>query len=196
MTDFVSRGGDKLQSALNQFKYSPQDQIALDVGAATGGFTDCLLQNGARFVFTVDVSYGQLAWKLRQDSRVQVQERFNARYLLPSTLKAWNHPFTEQIDLVVMDVSFISILKIIPSLKKSLKPGFTLLSLVKPQFEARREWVGEGGVITDSTIHEKVNQEIKLTLEKWDFQNVQLCKSEITGADGNQEFFVWAQTPK
>jgi 23S rRNA (cytidine1920-2'-O)/16S rRNA (cytidine1409-2'-O)-methyltransferase len=85
MTEYVSRGGDKLQSALTQFNYSPQDQIALDVGAATGGFTDCLLQQGARFVFTVDVSYGQLAWKLRQDPRVHVQERFNARYLLPST---------------------------------------------------------------------------------------------------------------
>jgi 23S rRNA (cytidine1920-2'-O)/16S rRNA (cytidine1409-2'-O)-methyltransferase len=194
MIEYVSRGGDKLQSALTQFNYSPQDQIALDVGAATGGFTDCLLQQGARFVFTVDVSYGQLAWKLRQDPRVHVQERFNARYLLPSTLKGWNHPYTEQINLVVMDVSFISILKIIPSLKKSLKPGFTLLSLVKPQFEAPRKSVGAGGIISDPTIHEKVNQEIKLNLEKWGFQNVQFCKAGITGADGNQEYFLLGQS--
>lgn len=139
---YVSRGGLKLEAALDTFQFDPSGMIAADLGASTGGFTDCLLQRGATKVFAVDVGYGQLAWKLRQDDRVVVMERTNARHLdsLPET-----------VDLIVGDLSFISLTKILPAIMRLGHPGTTAILLVKPQFEVGREAVGKGGVVRDET---------------------------------------------
>ncbi len=179
---YVSRGGLKLEGALNDFAYDPTDQCCADVGACTGGFTDLLLQRNANKVYAIDVGYGQLAWAIRQDPRVVVIERTNARYL--KTLQ-------DPIDLVVMDVSFISIRLLLPVLAKWLVPEGNVITLVKPQFEAGRNEVGPGGVIRDSRVHKKVLQDVihDVTEQGWYVQDA--TASPIYGQQGNQEFFLW-----
>jgi len=183
---YVSRGGLKLAYALDTFKLTVNGFTVLDVGASTGGFTDCLLQRGAARVYAIDVGHGQLAYKLRQDSRVAVIEKLNAR-----------NPFElpETVELITIDVSFISLTMVIPSALQRLKEGFYAAALVKPQFEARREEVGKGGVIKDPKIHATVlsrtiNWAINAGLRVRD-----LCPSPILGDAGNREFFLLLQKP-
>lgn len=167
----VSRGGDKLQGALSQFDVEVRDKTAIDIGASTGGFSDCLLKNGCQLVYAVDVSYGILDAVLRRDHRIIPIERTNARNLTWESFvelaskairneikqgKPLGSLVPDKVDLVVMDVSFISILKILPALKTLLKPGGQVISLVKPQFEAKREQVGQGGIVTDPAVHQEV----------------------------------------
>jgi 23S rRNA (cytidine1920-2'-O)/16S rRNA (cytidine1409-2'-O)-methyltransferase len=178
---FVSRGGLKLDYALDQFNLDVTGRVVADVGASTGGFTDCLLKRGASRVYAIDVGYGQLDYRLRQDSRVVVLDRVNARY--PVDLP-------EKVDLATIDVSFISVEKVIPSVFRLLKEGGYLLVLIKPQFEARREEVGKGGVIKKPLVHAKVlGRFIAWTIEN-NFRLGNLTASPILGASGNREFFV------
>ncbi|MBU1692760.1 MAG: TlyA family RNA methyltransferase [Verrucomicrobia bacterium] len=151
---FVSRGGDKLEAAFEHFKLDVTGRICLDVGASTGGFTDCLLQHGAARVYAVDVGRGQLHWRLRQDARVAVMEGINARYLYPEN-------FPEPPDMATADVSFISLTLVLPALARVLVPGGRIVTLIKPQFEAGREQVGRGGVVRDPAIHEEVLRRIR-----------------------------------
>ena len=178
---FVSRGGIKLDYALDHFQLDVSGRVAADIGASTGGFTDCLLQRGAKRVYAVDVGRGQLDYRLRQDTRVVVMERVNARY-----------PFTlpEKADLAVMDVSFISVEKVIPAVTALLKADGYLLVLIKPQFEAKRPEVGKGGVIKDPLIHAAVLGRFIAWLVGHDFRLKGLVASPISGASGNKEFFV------
>lgn len=183
---YVSRGGLKLAGALDTFGVAAAGLTALDVGASTGGFTDCLLQRGARRVYVVDVGYGQLHHKLRQDARVIAREKCNARhpYVLP-----------EPVDLAVIDVSFISLALVIPPAAAHLRPGGRLIALVKPQFEAGREQVGRGGIVKDPKIHAAVLGKVALWAvhQGWRLRNI--CRSPLTGDKGNQEFFVFLQKP-
>lgn len=182
---FVSRGGHKLEHALEHFQLDVTGLTALDLGASTGGFTDCLLQRGAAKVFAVDVGQGQLAWKLRQDPRVVVMEKTNARHLRPEN-------FPAPADLAVIDCSFISLKKILPPAMPLLKPAGRIVALIKPQFEAGKAEVDKGrGVITDASIHERVLVELK------EFVAAQtgLCwrgvvESPLLGPAGNKEFLV------
>lgn len=178
---FVSRGGFKLDKALKVFPVNPEGLTCIDCGASTGGFTDVLLQHGAKKVYSVDVGYGQLAWKLRNDERVVNLERTNLRYVDSSLIP-------EQLDLAVMDVSFISIKLVLPAVKSLLKDGANLICLIKPQFEAGREEVGKKGVVRDSAVHKEVilsilefAPEIGLTVMGLDF-------SPIKGPEGNIEY--------
>lgn len=178
---FVSRGGYKLDKALKVFPVDPTGKVCLDCGASTGGFTDVLLQHGAKKVYAVDVGYGQLAWKLRTDERVINLERTNLRYITEEQIP-------EPIDLAVMDVSFISIRLVIPAVKALLRPEADFICLIKPQFEAGREEVGKKGVVRDSAVHERVIREILdfapevgLTVEGLDY-------SPIKGPEGNIEY--------
>lgn len=180
---YVSRGGIKLEAALREFKIDVHDKVALDVGASTGGFTDCLLKRGAKRVYAVDVGYGQLDWKLRQDPRVVVMERINARYLKPEDIG-------ELVDISTIDVSFISLTKIIPPVSKILKPGGILIALIKPQFEVGKGEVREGGIVRDEKKHREVINKISLFLEKLNFKILGVISSPILGADGNKEFLV------
>lgn len=178
---FVSRGGIKLDYALEHFRLDVSEWVVADVGASTGGFTDCLLQRGARRVYAVDVGYGQLDYRLRQDPRVTVMERVNARY--PITLP-------EKMDLVTMDVSFISVRKIIPSVVPLVKEGGCLLVLLKPQFEAKREEVGKGGVIRQPLVHARVLGRFFAWMMEHGLKLGGLVASPIVGAAGNREFLV------
>jgi len=180
---YVSRGGVKLAHALDDFHIDPAGRRALDVGASTGGFTDVLLQRGAAGVIALDVGHGQLDWKLRNDPRVDVHEGVNAR-----TLTADDVP--HQVDLVVIDVSFISLGHILPSLPPFLKQGADIVALVKPQFEAGREEVGKHGLVTDPAVHEKVIARVTAHAEAAGFARHGMAPSAITGATGNQEFFL------
>lgn len=183
---YVSRGGIKLEKALQAFKLAVRGKTAVDVGASTGGFTDCLLQHGARKVFAVDVGKGQLDWKLRNDPRVIALEGVNARYLKPEDIG-------EQVDLATVDVSFISLKKILPSLKELVKPGGDLVALVKPQFEAGRSKVKKG-IVKDPAVHIEVlsdlsrfiNQELGLSVLEATF-------SPLLGPEGNIEFFLYLE---
>ncbi len=191
---FVSRGGHKLQHALDTFGVSPAGLRALDLGASTGGFTDCLLQGGADRVWAVDVGQGQLAWKLRQDPRVEVRERTNARHLTPATLGAGAVPF----DLVVVDCSFISLRLLLPVIPPLLRPGGRVIALIKPQFEAGREEVDRGaGVVTDPSIHARVLAELEgfvgAGLPELDWRAV--TESPLLGPAGNREFLVLLEKP-
>ena len=184
---FVSRGGVKLSHALDQFRLDVGGLTVLDVGASTGGFTDCLLQRDARRVYALDVGHGQMDYRLRQDERVTVMEKTNSR-----------HPFdlSEQVDLIVMDVSFISISMVIPEAVKHLKSGRYVVSLVKPQFEAKKSQVGRGGVIKDPKVHagvlgKTVNWAVGEGLRVRD-----MCRSPIQGDAGNREFFILLQKPE
>ncbi len=179
---YVSRGGLKLAKAFEIWPLSAQGLAAADVGASTGGFTDCLLQHGAARVYAIDVGYGQLDWKLRQDARVVVMERTNARYL---------ESLPEPVSLATIDASFISLRLLLPQVHKWLHPGGQVVALVKPQFEAGRELVGKGGVVRETRTHRVVLQGILrwATQEGWVLRG--LARSPIKGPKGNVEFLVW-----
>lgn len=185
---FVSRGGHKLEHALDHFKLDVTGLTVLDLGASTGGFTDCLLQHGAAKVYAVDVGQGQLAWKLRQDPRVVVMDKTNARHLTPAQFPA---PFTP-VDLAVIDCSFISLRKIIPVIIALLCPGGKIVALIKPQFEAGKAEVDKGaGVITDPAIHTRVLGEIRVFIEAQPDLNWQdWTESPLAGPAGNKEFLA------
>lgn len=178
---FVSRGGTKLEHALEQFDIDSAGVVALDVGASTGGFTDCLLKRGAERVYAVDVGYGQLDYRLRVDHRVTVMERVNARY-------RFNLP--EQVDLITVDVSFISLKKVIPTVSKLAKSRGRMVCLVKPQFEAGRSMVEKGGLIKDPAVHSQVLGDIISWAIEAGYRLRGLTPSPILGAEGNREFFV------
>lgn len=180
---FVSRGGLKLEKGLQALSVNPSGMCCLDVGASSGGFTDCLLQYGATKVFAVDVAYGQLNWKLRQDNRVVVIERFNARRLTSEVLG-------EPVDLAVMDASFISITKIIPSLIPLFRDRVRILTLIKPQFELPKEKVGPGGVVREHALHMEAVNKIKAFSQSSDLQCSEPVTSPILGPKGNTEFLV------
>ena len=182
---YVSRGGLKLEGALRKFKTSVEGKTALDVGASTGGFTDCLLQHGAKKVYAVDVGYGQLAWKLRQDPRVITIERVNIRDIASSLVP-------EPIDISVIDVSFISLEKVVPSILKFLKPGSELIALIKPQFEVGREQVGKGGIVRDEVARSAAVDRVTDFIRGSGFEVEGVIPSPITGQDGNVEFLIYA----
>ncbi|KUP06167.1 RNA methyltransferase [Bacillus coahuilensis p1.1.43] len=184
---YVSRGGFKLEKALQVFDISVEDKVLLDIGSSTGGFTDCALQNGAKMSYALDVGYNQLAWKLRNDDRVVVMERTNFRYVKPEDLERDMPTFAS------IDVSFISLSLILPVLKTLLVPGSDTVALVKPQFEAGREEVGKKGIVRDPKTHKKVLEKIvQFSLaEGYDVKN--LSFSPITGGDGNIEFLLHLQ---
>ncbi len=182
---YVGRGGFKLEGALDYFGISVEGKVGLDIGASTGGFTDCLLQRGAARVYAVDVGTNQLAWKLRQDERVVAREKFNARHLTPDDLP-------EKVDLVVTDVSFISLTLILGPAFNVLKEDGDIVCLIKPQFELKREQIGKGGIVRDPELHEQAVEKIR------HFVTMELTKawqgvtpSPIAGTDGNREFLAW-----
>lgn len=190
---YVGRGGLKLEAALEHFGVDVRDFVCLDVGASTGGFTDCLLQRGARRVTALDVGHNQLAWRLRTDERVEVREGVNARYLRVEDFPA---PF----DLVVMDVSFISATKVLPALVPLLRaPAGRIILLIKPQFEVGRGEVGKGGIVTDAAQHTRVVEEVNAAALDLRLDVCGVIDSPIQGADGNREFLALyqrAQTAK
>ena len=181
---YVSRGGLKLEKALKVFPVSPAGKICIDCGASTGGFTDVLLQNGASKVYSVDVGYGQLAWKLRQNPQVVNLERCNLRYLTVEQIP-------ELLDLAVMDVSFISIRMILPAIRIFLKPGADYICLIKPQFEAGRDQVGKKGVVRDPKVHRTVIATCLESAREAGYSVKGLDYSPIRGPEGNIEFLAW-----
>lgn len=183
---YVSRGGIKLEHALKEFGIEAAGKTAIDIGASTGGFTDCLLQHGAAKVYAVDVGYGILAWKLRQDPRVVVVERTNARYLKASDLGSGDLG----ISICSIDVSFISLSKIFPAVYNLLADRGEVIALIKPQFEAKRGEVERGGIIRSDEIRGRVIEEIKQSAEGLGFLIKGVTQSPIEGADGNIEFFI------
>lgn len=180
---YVGRGGLKLEKALESFHIRPDGYVCLDVGASTGGFTDCLLQNNAEKIVAVDVGTNQLVWKLRNDARVEVRENVNARYLKPED-------FAERFDLIVMDVSFISVTKILPAIVNLLSENGRIIVLIKPQFEVGRSDVGKGGIVKDPSKHEEVVTKINEFVTEINLKNSGLIESPILGADGNKEFLA------
>ncbi len=184
---YVSRGGLKLAAGLACFNLQPTGLICADVGASTGGFTDCLLQNGARRVYALDVGYGQLAWKLRQDPRVVVMERTNARHLKPGDLP-------EPLDLAVIDASFISLKLLLPPLLPLFRGAVTILALIKPQFEVGRGQVGKRGVVKDPSLHQRVIDELREFAATLGLTSSSPLPSPILGPKGNQEFLILLQT--
>ena len=179
---YVSRGGLKLEKALRDFGVKPEGYVCSDSGASTGGFTDCLLQQGARKVFAIDVGYGQLDWKIRSDERVVVMERTNIRYVTPKDLG-------EPLDLSVVDVSFISLKIVLPAIKELLKPGQgQVLCLIKPQFEAGKEKVGKKGVVREPQTHQEVLDDFVALAHSLDFRILGLTFSPVKGPEGNIEF--------
>lgn len=180
---YVSRGGLKLEKALDEFKIDPSGMVCLDIGASTGGFTDCLLQRGAAKVYAVDVGYGQLDLKIRNNPKVAVIEKTNARYL-----KSEDIP--DKAALAVIDVSFISLSKILPAVLALLENGGQVAALVKPQFEAGKDQVGKGGIVRDEKTRQEVLQRAIKEAESLGFTFIASCDSPISGADGNREFLV------
>ncbi|MGI9386416.1 MAG: TlyA family RNA methyltransferase [Methyloligellaceae bacterium] len=183
---WVSRGGVKLAHAIEQFGFDIADAVCLDIGASTGGFTDVLLHNGAARVYAVDVGQGQLAWKLRQDERVIVLESTNARYLRPEHIP-------EPVDFITCDVSFIGLEKVLPAPMALTHPGSGLIALIKPQFQAGREKVGKGGIVTDPAVHD----EVCVNMSQWlnaqpGWRVTGLTESPVQGAKGNREFLIAA----
>ncbi|MFT5698095.1 MAG: 23S rRNA (cytidine1920-2'-O)/16S rRNA (cytidine1409-2'-O)-methyltransferase [Desulforhopalus sp.] len=181
---FVSRGGSKLAGALSVFDQSVQDKVCLDIGASTGGFSDCLLQNGAKKVYAIDVAYGQLAWKIRQDPRVHVLERFNARKITTADID--NAP----VELAVMDVSFISLTKILPALFAVFPGDVAIIALIKPQFELPKIDIGPGGVVKDPQLHDKAINKIRTFVEENNLSVKKVITSPILGPKGNTEFLI------
>jgi 23S rRNA (cytidine1920-2'-O)/16S rRNA (cytidine1409-2'-O)-methyltransferase len=182
---YVSRGGLKLEAALREFSIDVTSTTALDVGASTGGFTDCLLQHGATKVYAVDVGYGQMAWKIRQDPRVVMIERTNIREMAEDLI-------SEKIDVAVIDVSFISLEKVIPSVTPFLKAGGGIIALIKPQFEVGKGQVGKGGIVRDQTARNTAVEKVR-TAFQCDGLDVQgIIPSPITGQDGNVEYLIYA----
>jgi 23S rRNA (cytidine1920-2'-O)/16S rRNA (cytidine1409-2'-O)-methyltransferase len=182
---YVGRGGLKLEAALDHFAISVQGRVCLDVGSSTGGFTDCLLQRGAARVYAIDVGTGQLDWKLRNDPRVIVREQLNARYLSRKEVP-------EPIDLAVCDVSFISITMILPVLPNLLAKSAGMVILVKPQFELERHQVGKGGIIRDPALHQQACRRVDDAVKQLGFQT-EIIPSPVLGAEGNQEFLLYAR---
>jgi 23S rRNA (cytidine1920-2'-O)/16S rRNA (cytidine1409-2'-O)-methyltransferase len=180
---YVGRGGFKLEGALDHFEISPEGLTALDIGASTGGFTDCLLQRGAAKVYAIDVGQGQLAWKIRSDPRVVVREKLNARYLRPEDIP-------EKIDLCVIDVSFISLTLVLSNAFDLVTPNGVILALIKPQFELQAADVAHGGIVRDPALHEKAQNKIRDFVLNAGHNVSGMVRSGITGADGNQEFFI------
>ena len=178
---YVSRGGLKLEMALRDFGVKPEGYVCSESGASTGGFTDCLLQQGAKKVFAIDVGYGQLDWKIRSDERVVVMERTNIRYVTPEDLG-------EPLDLSVIDVSFIGLEIVLPTIKTLLKPTGQVLCLIKPQFEAGKENVGKKGVVRDPKIHKMVLDNFVALVKSLDFRILGLTFSPVKGPEGNIEF--------
>jgi 23S rRNA (cytidine1920-2'-O)/16S rRNA (cytidine1409-2'-O)-methyltransferase len=185
---YVGRGGIKLEGALEHFEIKCEGKTALDIGASTGGFTDCLLQHGARKIFAVDVGHGQLAWKIRSDSRVIILEKTNARRLSRVEIP-------DQIDICVIDVSFISLTLILPNAFQFLTSDGVILALIKPQFELAREEVSRGGIVRSAELHEKAQQKIVGFAQTFGAEVVGLAASVIAGMDGNQEFFICLRKP-
>jgi 23S rRNA (cytidine1920-2'-O)/16S rRNA (cytidine1409-2'-O)-methyltransferase len=182
---YASRGGLKLEGALEDFGVDPQGSICLDVGSSTGGFTDCLLQRGASRVYAVDVTINQLDWKLRQDPRVVTIER-NARYLRPEDI-------AEKPALVVIDVSFISVAKVLPAIVPVAAAGAGFLVLIKPQFELEKSEVGKGGIVREAALHQKAIDRIVSAAEAAGLESLGVKPSRLPGAEGNQEFFLHAR---
>lgn len=180
---FVSRGGLKLAQGLEAFRIDPAGRIAIDVGASTGGFTDCLLQRGVQQVYAVDVGYGQLAWKLREDPRVVVLEKTNIRHLQPEQLE----PLP---DLAVIDASFISLSLVLPPTLALLQRPAEVVALIKPQFEVGKGAVGKGGIVRDPKLHDEVLATMKQLAKELGVELLGICDSPITGADGNREFLM------
>ena len=178
---YVSRGGLKLEKALRDFGVKPEGYVCSDSGASTGGFTDCLLQQGAKKVFAIDVGYGQLDWKIRSDERVVVMERTNIRYVTPEDLG-------EPLDLSVIDVSFIGLEIVLPTIKTLLKPNGQVLCLIKPQFEAGKENVGKKGVVRDPKVHQMVLDNFVALVDGLGFRILGLTFSPVKGPEGNIEF--------
>jgi 23S rRNA (cytidine1920-2'-O)/16S rRNA (cytidine1409-2'-O)-methyltransferase len=181
---YVGRGAYKLEGALGAFAVDPAGKVCLDIGASTGGFTDCLLQHGAAKVYAIDVGHSQLAWRIRTDPRVVVREHLNARYLTPAEI-------SEPIDICVIDVSFISLTLILPPAVELLSPDAVLIALIKPQFELRKEDVGKGGVVRDPDLHGRAVEKVKTFVEgvlcrRW----VGVIESPILGGEGNKEFLA------
>jgi len=181
---YVSRGGLKLEKAIAQFDLQLADQICMDIGASTGGFTDCMLQNGAAKVYAVDVGYGQLAWKLRSDERVVNMERTNVRYLEADSLG-------ELVDAVTIDVAFISLDKVLPAIYKILKPEGFVVALIKPQFEAGAKFLTKKGVVKDKTIRAMIVYEISLMALEVGFDIIDVCFSGLEGESGNIEYLMY-----
>lgn len=189
---YVSRGGFKLEKAIKTFNPSIKDRICLDAGASTGGFTDCLLQNGAKKVYAVDVGYGQLDWKLRSDSRVKVIERTNIRTCSPQEVYAEDE---KKADLLVMDLSFISIEKVLPNLKQLSNPDFhEMICLIKPQFEAGKDLVEKGGVVKNKDVHVDVINNVIDFAKSLDYKVVGLTFSPVKGPSGNIEYLIYLST--
>ena len=182
---FVSRGGVKLEGALEDFAIEPGGRVCLDIGASNGGFTDCLLQHGAERVYAVDVNVEQLDWKLTKDSRV-IRIKRNARELRSDDLR-------EQVGLVVIDVSFISVRKVIAPAVDLAKPGAVFLILIKPQFELRREEIGQGGIVKDQKLHDQAIQAVRKSVESIGLEYLGVRPSRLLGAEGNQEYFLHAR---
>jgi 23S rRNA (cytidine1920-2'-O)/16S rRNA (cytidine1409-2'-O)-methyltransferase len=182
---FASRGGFKLDGALEDFPINPEGSVCLDVGSSAGGFTDCLLQHGAKQIYAVDVNIGQLAWKLQQDSRVKRIE-CNAREIRPEN-------FPEPVALVVVDVSFISVAKVLAPVAAIAKPGADFLILIKPQFELPKKDVGPGGIVTDVTLHEKAIEKARRAANSAGLECLGVRPSRLPGAEGNQEYFLHAR---
>lgn len=182
---YASRAGFKLEGALRDFRIEPTGKICLDIGSSTGGFTDCLLQHHASKVYAVDVTVDQIAWKLRQDPRVVRLDR-NARELTPRDIP-------EPVNLITVDVSFISAGKVLAPAAAAAKPGADFLILVKPQFELGREEIGPGGIVSDATLHEKAVAIVREAAEAADLLYLAVRPSQVTGAEGNQEYFLHAR---
>lgn len=189
---YVSRGGYKLQKAFEAFDIHPKGRICLDAGASTGGFTDCLLQYGAKFVYAADVGYGQIAWKLRTDKRVKTIEKINLKICKFEDIYSENEKMA---DLLVSDMSFISIEKVLPNLKTLLNPDFhEMICLIKPQFEAGKEFVEKGGIVRDKLVHKSVIQNVVNFVQKSDYGISGLTYSPVKGSKGNIEYLIWFKT--
>lgn len=181
---YVSRGGLKLAAALHELQLDVAGSLCIDVGASTGGFTDCLLQHGAKRVYAVDVGYGQLAWKLRQDPRVIVIERTNIRHMADDTIPA-------PVDLVTIDVAFISLKIVVPVIVKFLKPDGSILALIKPQFEVGKNQVGKGGVVRKPELHQEVIKDLSNFFGSIKLTPQSVYPSPLLGPKGNREFFIF-----
>lgn len=191
---YVSRGGFKLQKALKTFPVEVNGRICLDAGASTGGFTDCLLQNGAKFVYAADVGYGQLDWKIRSDKRVKTIEKTNLKFAEYKDIYADEEPVA---DLLVSDLSFISLTKVLPNLKKLLNPEFNeMICLIKPQFEAGKENVEKGGVVRDKKVHAEVINNVINCAKSIEYGIKGLTYSSIKGPSGNIEYLIWLSSDK
>lgn len=181
---YVSRGGVKLEAAIKNFSISLRDQIAMDVGSSTGGFTDRMLQHGAKMVYCIDVGYGQLAWKLRQNSRVVLIERTNIRYLQRKMIP-------DEIDIATIDVSFISLTKVVPKVLEFLRKDGKIIALIKPQFEVGKGEVDKGGIVKDEVKRVKAVEQVRQNLESHGLETVGIIQSPIQGQKGNMEYFIY-----